>query len=514
MPFTLTDEAYSTLKAYLDQLRRYYVSQRGGNEIVDDIEERVGELLNERTQMGERVVSENDVKEVIAIMGTPEMIEQDSDSKTSYSGPKTSSTQIPSKKLYRDVDHRVLGGVCSGLAAYWNKDTSWVRVITVLLFVLSTLFLHWSHGESFFWFNGGLVMVYLVLWIAVPAARTVEERCAMRGEPVSAQEFEYHASRSNSGGNYSERHNTSRTGNGFWRTVGRVLVILIGLFFLLISSSILIAMVAALCGVGIAMGSILPSSLLGIVAFTGNVWLLKVLVCLVFLLPVVGLIYLGCRMVFKLRGLRWVGLVMFIVWLASVIGILVVGSQGLKEYSRKGKFDERVALTLPSDTLYIDLVANTPMPDDYYLTANSSLLELGWITGKKKDIAVTAFPVLQIIRQSADSEPELRIESHAFAKSHNAAQLKAERMKPSYTLTDNVLSIDALSVNKRDKWSGNYGELSLYVPSNQVVIVRKPFTHEFGKSTSKSVCEIGSAFAPWRLHRDQDDWDVDIDLDW
>ena len=77
MPFTLAEDAYSVLKVYLDHLRRYYSGREGGSEIVDGIEERIAELLAERTGMDGRVVSKADIDNILEIMGPVEVIEEE-----------------------------------------------------------------------------------------------------------------------------------------------------------------------------------------------------------------------------------------------------------------------------------------------------------------------------------------------------------------------------------------------------------------------------------------------------
>ncbi len=100
MPFTLAEDAYNVLKVYLDHLRRYYSGKEGGAEIVDGIEERIAELLGERTEMGARVVSKADVDAVLEIMGPPEVIEEEGGdpSAGTFAG---SLPPKPAKRLYR-----------------------------------------------------------------------------------------------------------------------------------------------------------------------------------------------------------------------------------------------------------------------------------------------------------------------------------------------------------------------------------------------------------------------------
>lgn len=509
--FTLAEEAFVTLKTYLDKLRNYYIGQEGGKEIVDDIEERIAELLNERTSLGTRVVSKADVDEVLEIMGTPEMIEdEDPVGKNASQGAPAYAEKLR-KDLYRDADHRIFGGVCSGLAAYWNWDVALVRLLFVAVTLCSGAFLHValvSHGV----FAGWTVLTYIIMWICIPKAVTVEEKCAMRGAPVTAKDIEHQAQASYRGGK-TQRYNVEKRqseGSQILKVIVRVFAILFGAIFILIGTSVLVALIAAFCGVGIALGSILPTGLLSLVSFAGNAFLLKILLILVAGLPIIGILYLGCRMLFHLRGHAWIGLTMFLVWLASLIGLTIVSARGFKNLSREGDFEECIDITLPSDTLFIDLVGPTSMPEDlYFIETDASEYKLGWIDGENKDVEVVIFPEVNLIRQSTDEQSQMKIISHAFANRFSTAQIKAENNKPECELTGNVLTIKAQTASKEEKWKEAYGSVELYVPSDQTVIVRKPVKHEFGQTPPKSVHRLGGWWSD-----DRHDWDNDFDVDW
>lgn len=180
-PHTIDDDAYATLDKYLNSLKRHFKGSTGYENIMQDIEVRMSELLSEKR--GARPIIElKDVNEAIAIMGRPEQLTADehtfhgSDSSDYSSSEKTSFDDPqyhhygPTKRLYRDPDRKVVAGVCSGLAAYFGiEDPLWIR----LLFVLAVL----SFGFGF--------LPYIILWIAVPTAKTAGEKLAMRGEPVN-----------------------------------------------------------------------------------------------------------------------------------------------------------------------------------------------------------------------------------------------------------------------------------------------------------------------------------------
>lgn len=173
LPFTIDEDAYEHLGNYLKTIHQHFRSSEGYEEITTDIEARMAELFQER--LGDRpIVTIKDVKNVIAIMGTPEdfgaepLGEEAPKSSTSSSSDKWKLKT--GKRLFRNPEEEVIGGVCSGIAAYFGiQDPLWVR----LLFVL-------------FAFTGGFAIpLYIILWAILPKAETASDRLAMRGDPVN-----------------------------------------------------------------------------------------------------------------------------------------------------------------------------------------------------------------------------------------------------------------------------------------------------------------------------------------
>ena len=158
--FNIDEDAYLELKKYLNLLNKHFHNQVGGKEIITDIEARMAELLKAKLGIYKEVISISEILEIIEILGYPEEMEQES----SYQD----SVRKPRARLYRDADDRILGGVCSGIAAYLGTETWLIR----LLFVI-----------AFFVLFGTLI--YLILWLAVPLAKTRAEKLEMRGEPVN-----------------------------------------------------------------------------------------------------------------------------------------------------------------------------------------------------------------------------------------------------------------------------------------------------------------------------------------
>ena len=162
--FNIDEDAYAELKMYLKNLELHFASEESSSEILSDIESRLSELFRAKITTYKQVVNIDDVRQAISVMGTPEDI-SDSDGPTARE--KFSSPGY--HRMYRDIDHRVIGGVCSGMGAYWDIDPVIVRVI----FVAITL-------------AGGIgALVYLILYVVLPEARTTAQKIEMKGNPVN-----------------------------------------------------------------------------------------------------------------------------------------------------------------------------------------------------------------------------------------------------------------------------------------------------------------------------------------
>ena len=162
--FNIDEDAYSELKRYLKNLELHFAGEESSSEILSDIETRMAELFRAKMTGYKQVITIQDVIEIISVLGTPEDI---ADNEGKSARDKFSSPGY--HRMYRDPDHRIIGGVCAGMGSYWDIEPIIPRVI----FAALTL-------------AGGLgVLVYLVLYIVLPEAKTTAQKIEMKGEPVN-----------------------------------------------------------------------------------------------------------------------------------------------------------------------------------------------------------------------------------------------------------------------------------------------------------------------------------------
>ncbi len=168
--FYIEEDAYEVLQKYLVNLKNYFGNSDEGKEITADIEARIAEIFSQKTTSGSTVVTLDWVNEVIEVMGNPKDFTEETNQEEPYAGQSR-----PKRKLYRDMEEKVLSGVCGGVAAYFDMDPVIVRIIFVVLAFITT---------------GAAILAYIILWIAVPKAVTTSQRLEMRGQEVTVKNIE------------------------------------------------------------------------------------------------------------------------------------------------------------------------------------------------------------------------------------------------------------------------------------------------------------------------------------
>lgn len=175
--FHIDEDAYQLLDKYLTNLRVHFSKEEGADEIMGDFELRISELLGERVRLGFNVITIENTEEVIKRVGKPEELfgeSADASQPKWDEEPKSSTSEATGKKrLMRDPDNRILGGVASGIAAYLCWDVTAVRLLMILLLCIPYMHV--------------IGIVYLVLWAVMPLARTATDKLQMRGESVTLE---------------------------------------------------------------------------------------------------------------------------------------------------------------------------------------------------------------------------------------------------------------------------------------------------------------------------------------
>ena len=165
-PFSVEVDAKKSLEKYLNLIQK---NMHAEPEAMREIEARMVELLAERGVSKDGVISHDDVLAVQKQMGEPRDFSDDASEAIDEIEDKDIDDK-PAKQLMRDPDNAIIGGVCAGVAAYFNINPLWVRLIAII---------------SPFMTFGTAVLIYVVMWLSMPPARTASDKLRMRGEPVT-----------------------------------------------------------------------------------------------------------------------------------------------------------------------------------------------------------------------------------------------------------------------------------------------------------------------------------------
>lgn len=332
--FTLEKEAYNRLSDYLKSLKEAYKNSADCDEILADIEARIAELILSAQSDAQCVVCLPLIENIIAQLGSPEDISGEE------TAPKAeNNTRIP-RRLYRDVENSKLGGVCAGLAKYFGVEAVWIRLAMaspLILLVISAPFLHWLSI-----LGGNLcsifVVTYLILWFAIPSAKSARQKLEMEGEAISAKSI---ADRQ--GATQEEKAKSSVA--SVVTTLGRVAVvalkIMLGLMlFPIVAMALLLLVVLACMAVGLSELPLLHIGEYGNLAelLTEFGAPLMTFGMLLILIPVIYVGYLVITLLINKRPRWWVLLVSIVLWIFVFICTSIAGIEFAEGYSRN-EFD-------------------------------------------------------------------------------------------------------------------------------------------------------------------------------
>ncbi|MCL2290252.1 MAG: PspC domain-containing protein [Bacteroidetes bacterium] len=507
--FNLEENAYRLLKQYLDRLQAHYEKFDGGKEIVEDIELRITELLRERIGSPEQAISETVIKEIIVILGEPEEMESsEQDPDVGFS--KKNKKEIR-KKLYRDMDNRVLGGVCSGLAAYFNIDVVLIRILFVVFFIGFSILNFSLFGMT----SGTALLVYVILWIVTPAARTVQQRHEMHGETPDIKNIQRKVEEElREAGRSIEKSAPAAT--EVFRIIGRIFLIFFGIILILIAVSVLMAFIIAFVS-GQTVVSVLFADLLHYVDISWRPgWFFGLLAALL-LLPFIGILYGGIKMLFNIKGRVGIGLTIFLLWIAALFTFVGMSIYHTKSFFHWRSFHESVELpVINHDILYVDI------PSAYYTDGslesvigrvnhwgihkksytckhnkraskkkthrsvcnerdypNNQPVLFFYKANKKANEKLLFLPI--IAGKSATDEANFGLEIYREASGNNLrnAYRHAQEIPFHYTLKDSLLIIEPLIYTKDDKWDGELIRLHFQVPEGKKVVFGKAFGDKY-----------------------------------
>lgn len=442
--FTLDEDAYELLTSYLARISKLYDRSVGKDEIIQDIEARIAELFLEKLSDSKSVIDQKDVQEVVAILGNPEEFE--SDSEEEYNESKNAK----SRRLYRDPEDRVIGGVCAGLGHYFGLEPMWFR----LAFAFALIF-----------FGTGVIL-YVILWAIIPIASSTAERLEMKGEPVNVgsigktieEELNNLSDAMKNGGKADAYAQKVVTGiEGFFQFLIRLILLLfrfigkiLGVFFSFTGVIVIIALIAMIMGVADAFhfshatwDASFSIYEMGRLIFDSSAWFGLALLggALLTLCPFLLLAYGGLSLLHSSFRVPYLPQSLFGLWLVGVGISVFVAISTVQEFSKEDSSSEAVPLAelgITSDTIRIDLgddPFNIPLSRAYGANRDFML--------RIEDSHVMLGDVRVDIEPAKDNIGRLRILRSANGRYFHEAKERAESISYLFQHTDNSLKFNA-----------------------------------------------------------------------
>lgn len=479
--FVIEEEAYSRLKKYLNTIRSYFTTADGVEEIMTDIEIRIAEIFRERLEKRE-VVDESDVEHVIGILGQPEaFIGEEEHDGSEHAGP-TYRERSKRRRIFRDPDHKTLGGVAAGIAAYFGVDTVWIR----LLFVLLTI--------------GGFagIPIYIILWIIMPEARTAAEKLEMRGEPVTVENIGRKVSESFDSvkKNVSELTDSERAAGAgrkagnwieeFFIFIGRILLLLlkfivylVGIVLIIIGVSLLIGFSMLLFGIENTNLIVLGGQNYGLEELRvlsdlvllpiGSWWLVLLTFLIVLGIPVLALLYGGIRILFGLKGrVKGLALSLSVLWTLGLIAAIFVTAYTSKDFSSKQEFSETIRLNeFTGDTLMLSVLEDPHFSKHIKNGYDVNFLEVIKLEDEK---VIVGNPRVDVVQNLRDTIFEIEIVRSAQGVNRIEAIERAEHIEYSTDISGNNIGVEPFySFPKSDRLRNQRITVKVHVPLGKSV---------------------------------------------
>ncbi|MFV8372507.1 PspC domain-containing protein [Flavobacterium sp. LB2P74] len=470
MFFHIDEDAYQKLTRYFDAIKRSLSNSSGHDEIIKDIEMRVSELLNEKQISDKHVVGLKDVDEVIAVMGQPEdyIIEDELKGSQNFSDQSNRRT----KKLYRDKEKGMIGGVAAGLGHYFGIDSVWIRIVLILL-----VFAAFGTG----------ILAYIILWIVTPEAITTSEKLEMTGEPVNIsniekkvrEEFESVSGKLKNV-DYDKYGNQIKTGVGkigssfgdFIMTVFKIFAKFLGVILIITGIATLVSLLIAVFTLGSSDFIDVPwQSFIEAGNFTDYpIWSFGLLMFFAVGIPFFFLTLLGFKLLSP--SMKSIGNIakytLLALWIITIAILISIGIKQASEVAYEGKTVQKETINiLPNDTLFVKFRYN-----EYYTKDIDDRESFKFVQDSANTQLIYSNSVRLEILRTDEKLPFIQIEKIARGKSFQDAKRRAEKIKYAIKIEGNQLILDNyLLTEVANKFRDQEVEIFLYVPEG---ILLKP----------------------------------------
>ncbi|KAA9041962.1 PspC domain-containing protein [Ginsengibacter hankyongi] len=592
----IEETSYELLKQYTESLRQYFANEDGRDEIINDIESRISELFQERLKKGSTCITDDDVNAIIKNMGRPQDLEDAEGGEQEATKEKTTNQKEestfqdswnwkgPGKRLYRDENHKVLGGVCSGIAAYFGIDPVIVRVLFIvsgigfLLYLLLWIFVpgsnmlvngvrkrlyrnpdgkiiggvcsgmgsyfnvnpwlpriiflipfisfffRWGHVGPLtfpnflsFSFSPGTFIIYIILWLVIPEATTTSEKLEMKGEKVDltsiknsvVEEMKGVKERVNKlgmeAGNIAKekgseigkemQYAAKRTSGA----LGNIIVTLFKIFAYFVLGCIALALIIALFSIAVVSIGLFPLKAFVLTDGWQSVLAWGTLIFFIGV-PVVGVITFIIRRIAKIKSTNRMMRFSFLgLWILGIICFVSLIASVGNDFRRSSSItEEKIALTNPG----VQSLEVTSFNNNRYYRSDS------WFRFEPfanfDDDTVFIGNVRIRIEKSPTDSFEVGLIKMCSGDTRRDADTLAALINFNISQSDSILFSDrAISINTKDKFRNQSVEVIVYVPVGHRI--------KINKNMSYNRIRING---PWWNNNDWYDWENNDDYDY
>ncbi|WPR71179.1 PspC domain-containing protein [Flavobacterium sp. NG2] len=467
MIFYMDEDAYLKLTRYFDAIKRSLNNSEGQDEIIKDIEMRIAELFQERQTAHKQIVGLTDIDAIIAIMGQPEdyIIEDESTANTTHSH----TNQIHNKKLYRDKDNGMLGGVAAGLGHYFGIEALWIRIVLILL--------------VFGGFGVGII-AYIILWVIAPKAVTTTEKLEMTGEPVNISNIEKkvreefdNVSNKIKNADYDKYGNKIKDSTGkLTNSLNQLIISLfkifaqfLGILFIIIGLATLLALFIGVFTLGTNTFIEFPwQSLIEAGNFTDYpIWTFGILMFLAIGIPFFFLTLLGFKLLAPQS--KSIGNIfkytLIATWILALAFLITIGVKQVSAFANDGSSIQKHSLLFhPTDTLSIKFKHNPFYSNNITDYSSFKIMQ----DSTNADILYSNNVNFKI-KSTENNKGYIQIKKGAKGKTIAEARMKAKEIQYHFKTQGNQLIFDNyLVTDLENKFRNQEVEITIYLPEGTV----------------------------------------------
>ncbi len=464
VPFIIDEDAYQLLHNYLENIKQKFNSSEEAAEILHDIEARFAELFSDYLEGKKEVIGVAEVEAATTAMGKPEDIagSETTSEQSNNSQSKNFSQPKQQRKLFRNPDDKVLGGVLSGVSIYFGiEDSIWLRILFVALFFFGL-------GSTFF--------IYIILWAIMPEAKNASDKLQMRGESVTLDNIQKEVSEAanrigkwSNNGSIGEKllHTLLAIVKGFLKVIAFfIALIVMFVLFVFVASSIGFLSFASIPSVQELANVYAENSMVVYAALTG--------IFLLVLTPLISLLYAAIRLIVgvktRIPAMKW-----FISG-GFILGILLLIFAGLSfgiHFRSNASASQKFPLMQPANnTLFVQLADSSGIAFEetgeydedeifpFMINGESAKTKTGYKIGRPHIKLMPAKDSAFFVERYVTSK----------GKTKAAAIQNAKAVNYNFTQTDTVLNLNTyFEVGNGSKWRAQNLYFRIAIPEGKIV---------------------------------------------